>query len=115
MYNQRTFSQLLLITALFFLGACSSGGGSDDSGGLGGWDDHSGALDNYIGRIQRLMETLRAAARHLELAAADNIVINVFGDFGRNVNINDSNGWDHGNNQNFFTIDESATVPNERI
>jgi hypothetical protein len=78
------------------------------SGGLGGWDDHSGALDNYPGRVQSLMEALQVAARHLELAGASNIVINVFGDFGRNVNINDSNGWDHGNNQNFFTIGGSA-------
>ena len=75
------------------------------SGGLGGWDDHSGALDNYPGRIQRVMEALQVAARHLELANPEkNIVINVFGDFGRNVNVNDSNGWDHGNNQNFYTI-----------
>ena len=78
------------------------------SGGLGGWDDHSGALDNYPGRIQRLMEALQVAAKHLELAAASNIVINVFGDFGRNVNVNDSFGWDHGNNQNFYTIGGTA-------
>ncbi len=78
------------------------------SGGLGGWDDHSGALVNYPGRIRALMEALQVAARHLELAAANNIVINVFGDFGRNVNVNDSNGWDHGNNQNLYTIGGST-------
>jgi uncharacterized protein (DUF1501 family) len=78
------------------------------SGGLGGWDDHSGALDNYPGRIQRLMEALQVAAKHLELADAHNIVVNVFGDFGRNVNVNDSFGWDHGNNQNFYTLGGSA-------
>lgn len=74
------------------------------SGGLGGWDDHSNALSRYPGRILSLMEALQVAARHLELMAADNIIINVFGDFGRNVNLNDSNGWDHGNNQNLYTI-----------
>ena len=74
------------------------------SGGLGGWDDHSDSLTRYPGRIQLLMEALRVASRHLALMEANNIVINVFGDFGRNVNVNDSNGWDHGNNQNLYTI-----------
>jgi uncharacterized protein (DUF1501 family) len=50
------------------------------------------------------MEALQVASRHLMLMEANNIVINVFGDFGRNVNVNDSNGWDHGNNQNLYTI-----------
>jgi uncharacterized protein (DUF1501 family) len=74
------------------------------SGGLGGWDDHSDSLTRYPNRIQLLMEALQVASRHLALMAANNIVINVFGDFGRNVNVNDSNGWDHGNNQNLYTI-----------
>ena len=74
------------------------------SGGLGGWDDHSDSLTRYPGRIRGLMEALRVASRHLALVEANNIVINVFGDFGRNVNVNDSNGWDHGNNQNLYTI-----------
>jgi hypothetical protein len=74
------------------------------SGGLGGWDDHSDSLTRYPGRIQRLMEALQVASRHLALMEANNIVINVFGDFGRNVNVNDSNGWDHGNNQNLYTF-----------
>jgi uncharacterized protein (DUF1501 family) len=74
------------------------------SGGLGGWDDHSDSLTRYPDRIQRLMEALQVASRHLALMEANNIVINVFGDFGRNVNVNDSNGWDHGNNQNLYTI-----------
>ena len=34
----------------------------------------------------------------------DNIVINMFGDFGRRVNLNGNQGWDHGNNQNLFTF-----------
>ena len=78
------------------------------SGGLGGWDDHSEALVRYPGRIRGLMEALQVAVRHLVLMAADNIVINVFGDFGRNVNLNDANGWDHGNNQNLYTIGGSG-------
>ncbi len=78
------------------------------SGGLGGWDDHSNALTNYPGRIRGLMDALQVAARHLSLMAADNIVINVFGDFGRNVNLNDAGGWDHGNNQNLYTFGGSG-------
>jgi uncharacterized protein (DUF1501 family) len=40
----------------------------------------------------------------MRAASADNVVINVFGDFGRNVNLNNSMGWDHGNNQNLYTL-----------
>ena len=36
--------------------------------------------------------------------STDNIVINMCGDFGRRVNLNGNQGWDHGNNQNFFTF-----------
>ncbi len=72
--------------------------------GLGGWDDHSNALTRYPNRIQNLMEALQVASRHLTLMDANNIIINVFGDFGRNVNVNDSRGWDHGNNQNLYTL-----------
>ena len=74
------------------------------SGGLGGWDDHSDSLTRYPGRIRLLFDALQVASRHLMLTEANNIVINVYGDFGRNVNVNDSNGWDHGNNQNLYTI-----------
>lgn len=74
------------------------------SGGLGGWDDHSGALDDYPSRIQGLFKALESAAKHLRAASADTVVINVFGDFGRNVNLNNSMGWDHGNNQNLYTV-----------
>ncbi len=81
------------------------------SGGLGGWDDHSGALDDYPSRMNGLFQALEAAAKHLRAAyedqgitSAGNVVINVFGDFGRNVNLNNSMGWDHGNNQNLYTV-----------
>jgi uncharacterized protein (DUF1501 family) len=78
------------------------------SSGLGGWDDHSGALDDYPPRIQGLFLALETAVKHMNLVSATNIVINVFGDFGRNVNLNNSLGWDHGNNQNFYTLGGSA-------
>lgn len=78
------------------------------SGGLGGWDDHSGAIEDYVPRMRGLMEALQVAIRHMILEDADNIVINVFGDFGRNVNLNGSMGWDHGNNQNLYTLGGSA-------
>jgi hypothetical protein len=78
------------------------------SEGLGGWDDHSGALEDYPPRMQALWDALEVAAKHMRLAEANNIFINIFGDFGRNVNVNDSMGWDHGNNQNLYTLGGSA-------
>ncbi len=79
-------------------------------GGIGGWDDHDSAIERYTDRMQALMTTLRAATKHIKYAtrpgggSTGNIIINVFGDFGRNVNLNNSMGWDHGNNQNFYTF-----------
>ncbi|MCW8936294.1 MAG: DUF1501 domain-containing protein [Gammaproteobacteria bacterium] len=90
-------------------------------GGLGGWDDHDNSIDRYETRMTQLMTVLRVAAKHIRLGsrndingnplATDNIIINVHGDFGRNVNLNGSMGWDHGNNQNLFTIGGSAIRP----
>ena len=77
-------------------------------GGLGGWDDHSNALDDYPARMSDLMEAIEVAVKHANLRGADNIAINVFGDFGRNVNLNNSGGWDHGNNQNLYTFGGSG-------
>ena len=90
-------------------------------GGLGGWDDHNNGISNYGNRMNDLFEVLKAAALHIKYAdvsknagtfqtldsttrTTDNIVINVCGDFGRRVNLNGNQGWDHGNNQNLFTI-----------
>jgi hypothetical protein len=88
-------------------------------GGLGGWDDHNNGIDNYRNRMNALLETLKAAMLHIKYADAsrgalltldgntrptDNIVINMFGDFGRRVNLNGNQGWDHGNNQNLYTF-----------
>ncbi|MCB1753941.1 MAG: DUF1501 domain-containing protein [Gammaproteobacteria bacterium] len=81
-------------------------------GGLGGWDDHNSAIERYEPRMQQLMQALRVATKHIRYSdvayggtrRTDNIIINVHGDFGRNVNLNNSAGWDHGNNQNLYTF-----------
>ena len=89
-------------------------------GGLGGWDDHGSAIEDYVPRMRQLMEALRVATKHIRYAdrpahggtrRTDNIVVNVHGDFGRNVNLNDSAGWDHGNNQNLYTFGGAALRP----
>ena len=80
--------------------------------GIGSWDDHDSSIQEYAPRMQQLMEALRAAAKHIRYSDSrfggsrdtSNIIINVHGDFGRNVNLNNSMGWDHGNNQNLYTI-----------
>lgn len=88
--------------------------------GLGGFDDHNNGRDNYPRRMEDLFTTLRAAMKHIKYSGTqtagvtqtpgglvrrtDNIIINVFGDFGRRVNLNDSVGWDHGNCQNLYTL-----------
>ena len=72
------------------------------SPGLGGWDDHSNAIDRYTQRMTRLMEAIEAAMAHMKAAGKSNINIVVFGEFGRNVNYNNSLGWDHGNLQNVY-------------
>lgn len=88
-------------------------------GGLGGWDDHNNGIDRYRNRMNDLFEVMKAASMHIKYAdqlrgglltldnktrPTDNIVINMFGDFGRRVNLNNNQGWDHGNNQNLFTF-----------
>ncbi|NKQ40555.1 MAG: DUF1501 domain-containing protein [Sulfurovum sp.] len=74
------------------------------AGGLGGWDDHNDARD-YVTRHEALFRSLRSAMAHLKALNKDGQVnIMVFGEFGRNVNLNSANGWDHGNLQNFFVL-----------
>ena len=88
-------------------------------GGLGGWDDHNSALERYIPRMRDLMRALRAAMKHIRFSdisqggarSTGNIIINVHGDFGRNVNLNNSQGWDHGNNQSFYTLGGHTVRP----
>lgn len=90
--------------------------------GLGGWDDHNNAVDRYRNRFAQLMQALRVAAKHIRLMhnqtivsgrqrRTDNIIINVWGDFGRLVNLNNSRGWDHANNQNLYTIGGAGVRP----
>lgn len=91
-------------------------------GGLGGWDDHNNGTDNYERRMNDLFETMKVAMLHIKYFNAntinglartttDNIVLNMFGDFGRRVNLNGNQGWDHGNNQNLFTFGGADVRP----
>jgi len=81
-------------------------------GGLQGWDDHDSAMAEYVPRMRSLMESIDVAMKHIRYSGSEyggardtsNIIINVHGDFGRNVNLNNSMGWDHGNNQSFYTL-----------
>jgi uncharacterized protein (DUF1501 family) len=69
--------------------------------------------------MNQVMEALRVATKHIRYSDSDhggtrktdNIVIKVHGDFGRNVNLNNSEGWDHGNNQNLYTLGGAAVRP----
>lgn len=75
-----------------------------NTGGLGGWDDHNDARE-YVTRSEALFKTLKSAMAHLKaLKKENNISIMVFGEFGRNVNLNSALGWDHGNLQNFYVL-----------
>jgi len=74
------------------------------TGGLGGWDDHNEARD-YVSRTEELFTSLKSAMAHLKaLQKENNISIMVFGEFGRNVNLNAALGWDHGNLQNLYVL-----------
>ena len=74
------------------------------TGGLGGWDDHNEARD-YVPRMQQLFNALESAMAHIKAEnKEDNINIMVFGEFGRNVNLNSAFGWDHGNLQNLYVL-----------
>jgi hypothetical protein len=79
--------------------------------GLGGWDDHSDSITPYTTRMQELMQALNMAIQHIKARGRNDIMIHIFGDFGRNVNLNNSIGWDHGNNQNLYTLGGSAIRP----
>jgi len=74
------------------------------TGGLGGWDDHNEARD-YVQRSESLFASLKSAMAHIKAEGKeDSINIMVFGEFGRNVNLNSAKGWDHGNLQNFYVL-----------
>jgi len=75
-----------------------------NTGSLGGWDDHDDAR-NYVTRSEALFKSLKSAMAHLKALNKDgNISIMVYGEFGRNVNLNSALGWDHGNLQNFYVL-----------
>lgn len=72
--------------------------------GLGSWDDHNDARQ-YVRRSEELFASLKSAVAHLKaINKIDNICIMVFGEFGRNVNLNSGQGWDHGNLQNLYVL-----------
>jgi len=72
------------------------------TGGLGGWDDHNDARD-YVTRSESLFRALRSAVAHLKaIDKINDVNIMLFAEFGRNVNLNAANGWDHGNLQNLY-------------
>ena len=71
-------------------------------GGHSGWDDHSDGIKNHKARAYELFEAIDRAVEHANYLGKDNISIVLFGDFGRNMNINSAYGWDHGNNQNVY-------------
>ena len=74
------------------------------TGGLGGWDDHNDAKE-YLSRMENLFQSLHSAMAHLKAEEKDTTVnILVFGEFGRNVNLNSAHGWDHGNLQNLYVL-----------
>jgi len=74
------------------------------TGGLGGWDDHNDARD-YVTRADNLFSAINSAIAHLEaIDKIDKVNIMVFTEFGRNVNLNSANGWDHGNLQNLYVF-----------
>lgn len=99
------------------------------NGGLGGFDDHNNGVDNYPQRMENLFNALRVAMKHIKYSGiqtagvtrtpgnpslarrTDNIIINVFGDFGRRCNLNDSLGWDHGNCQILYTLGGASVRP----
>ena len=74
------------------------------AGGLGGWDDHNEARD-YVSKTENLFKVLKSAMAHIKAEEKEeNINIMIFGEFGRNVNLNSALGWDHGNLQNFYVL-----------
>ena len=74
------------------------------TGGLGGWDDHNEARD-YVNRTESLFRTLKSVMAHIKAEGKEQTInVMVFGEFGRNVNLNSALGWDHGNLQNFYVL-----------
>jgi len=111
-YPNDNFGQRLQAAVNLMIGNPDTAFISLGSGGLGGWDDHDSAQDDYPPKLRSLMNALNVAAKHLEAVGKSNVMINVYGDFGRNVHLNGSMGWDHGNNQNLFTVSANPNASN---
>lgn len=73
----------------------------------GGWDDHSNAINQYKNRHAALMEAIYAAMQTLESVNNQSINIWVMTEFGRNVSLNNSLGWDHGNTFNLMLFSKN--------
>jgi len=127
-YPNENFGQRLKAATSLALANKESMFISVGSGGLGGWDDHSESLEKFPNRMQALMNAIDASLRHIELASrfpedptyehrpnANNIIIKVHGEFGRNVSLNNARGWDHGNNQNLFTFGGTNIRPQNTL
>lgn len=83
--------------------------------GLGGWDDHNDA-ENYPPRMDQLFLALKSAMAHIHsIGKAGKINLMVMGDFGRGVNLNSANGWDHGNLQTFYVMGGTSYFSNPGI
>jgi len=83
--------------------------------GLGGWDDHDDAR-GYVTRMESLFKSLKSAMAHLKAKGkADSVNIMVFGEFGRNVNLNSALGWDHGNLQNLYVLGGSKYFSHQGV
>ena len=102
--------------------ACSNAGPADHVQVLAGATARILARNSvFPDRMRDVFEALRVAMMHIKYAGlsptpvnglsrrTDNIIINVFGDFGRRVNLNTSLGWNHGNNQNLYTLGGSMS------
>jgi len=75
---------------------------------FGGWDNHSGAARNYEKRVKDIFTALKTGLQYLKNKGNKKISIWIFSEFGRNVNLNKSLGWDHGNIQNLYVLSNNA-------
>jgi len=105
-YARSNYFHRTLATAIEFLDSSSTTRTITlGTNGLGGWDDHSFTQEAYPRRMTDLFAGVEAAVRHLDgIGKKNKISIIIYGEFGRNLNLNSSFGWDHGNTQNIFLI-----------
>lgn len=67
-----------------------------------GWDDHSKSINQYKNRHNELIDAIDKSVEVLKEVNNKTINIFVMTEFGRNVNLNNSFGWDHGNQFNLM-------------